>query len=112
MKISYTQVEAQCNELHATAEKMKEILDKVNEIGTKIGSTESWNGSASENYSQKIREFSKSFEEIFQELENSILYMAKVTEGYQVLDSKLINEICSNLNITEPNLSTSNIFGN
>ena len=34
MNISYSQVEAQCNELHSVAKNMKEILDNIDGIRT------------------------------------------------------------------------------
>lgn len=111
MKISYSQVEAQCNELHSVAKKMKEILENVDSIRTKVQKGDSWSGEASSTYSKKLEEVAKNYEEVFLEIENSILYMANCSEGYQAIDQQVMNEICTNLNITEPNLGTSNIFG-
>lgn len=110
MNISYSQVESQCNELHSTAKNMKEILDNINSIKSKVSSGGSWNGSASDTFAKKLEAVSKNFEEIFSELENSILYMASCSDGYQAIDQQVMREICSNLQITEPSLNTSNIF--
>lgn len=110
MNISYSQVEEQCNELHAVAKNMKEILDNIEGIRTKISSKDSWSGYASDIYSGKLESISKNFEEVFIEIENSILYMASCSDGYQAIDQQIMKEICSNLKITEPNLNTSNIF--
>ena len=111
MNISYSQVESQCNQLHETAKKMKDILDMVSEIRKNACNSASWNGEASNAYSEKLSLLIGSFDEAFLEIENSILYMASCSSGYQALDQQVMQEICSNLNITEPNLSTSNIFG-
>lgn len=110
MDISYSQVEAQCNELHSVAKNMKEILDNIDGIKTRILNSDSWSGSASNIYVEKLESVSKNFEEVFLEIENSILYMASCSDGYQAVDQQIMREICSNLKITEPNLSTSNIF--
>lgn len=110
MNISYSQVEAQCNELHSVAKNMKEILDNIDAIRTRILNGESWSGSASNTYSNKLGSISKVFEEVFFEIENSILYMASCSDGYQAIDQQIMHEICSNLRITEPSLNTSNIF--
>lgn len=110
MDISYSQVEAQCNELHSVAKNMKEILDNIDGIKTRILNSDSWSGSASNIYAEKLESVSKNFEEVFLEIENSILYMASCSDGYQAVDQQIMREICSNLKITEPNLSTSNIF--
>lgn len=110
MNISYSQVEMQCNGLHATAKNMKEILEKIDQIRIKILNGDSWDGNAANAYSSKLESITKNFEEIFLEIENSILYMAKCSEGYQAIDQQIMNEICSNLKITEPSLNTSNIF--
>ena len=110
MKISYNQVETQCNQLHSVAKNMKELLENINGIGSKISNGDSWSGSASDKYIEKLNLISKNFDEIFLEIENSILYMASCSDGYQAIDEKIMNEICSNLKIGEPNLNTSSIF--
>lgn len=110
MNISYSQVEAQCNELHSVAKNMKEILDNIDGIRTRIANGDSWSGSASTTYSSKLESVAKNFEEVFLEIENSILYMASCSDGYQAIDQQIMREICSNLKITEPSLNTSNIF--
>ena len=66
---------------------------------------------ASQVFCDKLESLTKNFEEVYIELEISILYMASCSEGYQVIDKQIMQEICSNLNITEPNLNTSSIFG-
>lgn len=111
MNISYSKVEAQCNELHSVAKNMKEILDNIEGIRNKVASGGSWNGIAANEYTEKLKSVTKNFEEIFLEIENSILYIASCSEGYQAIDKQIMQEICSNLKITEPNLNTSNIFG-
>ena len=110
MNIFYSQVETQCNELHSVAKSMKEILDNIDGIRIKILNGDSWSGSASNTYSDKLESVTKNFEEVFLEMENSILYMAKCSDGYQAIDNQIIREICSNLKINEPSLNTSNIF--
>lgn len=110
MKISYSQVEEQCNELHLVAKNMKEILDNIDEIGSKILDADTWSGKAANHYSDKLTAITTNFEEVFLEIENSILYMASCSDGYQAIDKQIMKEICSNLKITEPTLSTSNIF--
>ena len=110
MNISYSQIEEKCNELHLVATKIKDILDNVSMIESRINGGSSWNGNASRAYSNKLSNISKNFADIYIEIENSILYMAKCSEGYQMIDKKVISEICANLNISEPNLGTSNIF--
>ncbi len=109
-KISYSKIEGYCNELHALASQIKETLENIEQIGKKVQSSGSWSGDASSFYVNKINNVSKNFTEIFEEIENSILYMASCAEGYQAIDKMVMGEICSNLNITEPNLNTSRIF--
>lgn len=109
-KISYGDIETLCNGLHQVAKTMKEILDDIEGIKNKLSSGSSWSGSASSTYAEKLSAVTKNFEEVFIEIENSILFMASCAEGYQAIDENIMQEICSNLNITEPSLSTSNIF--
>lgn len=110
MKISYSQVETQCNELHSVAKNMKEILDNIDGIRVRILNGDSWDGSASSNYLNKLESVSKNFEEIFLEIEKSILYMASCSDGYQAIDQQIMHEICSNLKINESDLNKSNIL--
>ena len=42
MNISYSQVEAHCNELHSIAKNIKEILDNIESVRTKILNGGSW----------------------------------------------------------------------
>lgn len=110
MEISYTQVEAQCTEMHMVAKNMKEKLDEIEAIRVKILNGGSWSGTASNQYATKLKNITSKFEDVFIEIENSILYMAKCSSGYKAIDEQLMKEICSNLKITEPSLGTSNIF--
>lgn len=109
-KMSYSEVETLCNGMHAVAKTMKEILDNIDGIKDSVSSGASWSGEAASAYSNKLGEVTKNFDEVYTEIENSILYMASCAEGYQAIDKQIMREICSNLNITNPNLSTSNIF--
>ena len=111
MNISYSQVEMYCNELHSVAKNIKEIFDNIENLRTKILNGDSWSGKASQTFCDKLGSVTKNFEEVYLELENSILYMASCSDGYEAIDKQIMQEICSNLNITEPNLNTSNIFG-
>ena len=110
MKISYSQVEAYCNELHNLAKKMDNILSNVKSIGQVAIKNQDWQGKAANYYSQKLNNVIQNFDEVYREIENSILYMAKCSEGYQAVDKQIIDEICNKLGITTPSLDTSNIF--
>lgn len=99
--ISYSDIENYCNELHVIADRIKENLDNVKSEGTSVCSNENWIGIASEYYLNKINNFSKNFDDIINKLEESILYMAKCSEGYQAIDSKIIKDFkISNTNIS------------
>lgn len=110
MKISYSQVESFCNELHGNAKNMKYIFDEILSLSSSVSSKGNWCGEAADNYISKLKKVSSNIDMIFQEIENSILFMAKCSDGYQAIDKTIVKEICDNLNITEPNLSTSNVF--
>ncbi len=110
MNISYSQISDYCNELHTLAKNMKDTLENVTNISSKLQNKEAWSGNAANHYAEKIHAVTSKFEEIFIELENSILFLASCAEGYKAIDENVIREICSNLKITEPNLNTSSIF--
>lgn len=110
MKISYKQIESFCNDLHATVKNMKELLENIDIEASNLQNKDKWSGEAAEFYVSKLKSMTRNFDEIFRELENSILYMANCAEGYRAIDQTIIKEICDNLNISQPNLSTSSIF--
>lgn len=110
MKFNYVDIENYCNELHAVANKINDIFYGVKDAGRKLSSGESWEGNASEFYLRQLNDLTKNFDELNSEIENSILYLAKCSDGYNAIDNKVLKEICNNLNIMEPNLNTSNIF--
>ena len=109
-KIKYDDVRASSQKLHSIAQNMKNSLDNILSYTQSLNGSGYWEGPASEYYINKMTKLINNFEEIFRELENSVLYLAKVTEGYQALDEKIIQEICNNLRISEPTLNTSKIF--
>lgn len=109
-EISYSEVESSCNELHNLAKNMKETLNNIITAVNELSSNELWEGSASEYFSGKFNQLVKNFDEAFIEIENSILFMASCSDGYQAIDNKVLGEICDGLNLTEPNLSASRIF--
>ena len=110
MKISYSQIEEYCNELHNLAKKMDDILNNVKSIRQEVINNKAWQGKAANFYFQKLNNVIQNFDEVYREIENSILYMAKCSDGYQAIDKDIMNEICNNLGITTPSLDTSNIF--
>jgi hypothetical protein len=110
MKISYTQVESYCNELHNLAKNMNELIENVNIISDSIIKSGNWEGVAADYYVNKLNRVTKNFDDVFCEMENSILYMAKCAEGYNAIDKDVVREICSNLKISSPSLNTSSIF--
>ena len=109
-KISYEKVEDKCNELHALAKKMKATLDEIERIRLKVESGKLWSGPASENYAKRLKKITSSFDEVYMEIENTILFLANCSDGYQAIDKEIMREICTNLNLTEPNLSKSKIY--
>lgn len=110
MKFSYTQIESYCNELHNVANRMKEILDNVDTSCTSVTNNGLWEGNASNHYYSKAKKLISNFEEVYREMEMSVLYLAKCSEGYQAIDKNIVGEICNNLNITEPNYDSSKIY--
>lgn len=110
MKLSYSQVEGYCNELHAMVRKMKESFEEIEQMSKNVSKSGCWSGTAAEYYTSKLNKVSRNFNEITMEIENAILFMAKCSEGYQMIDQSVMKEICNNLNITEPTLATSKIF--
>lgn len=110
MKLSYSQIETYCNEMHKIASEMKDLIEKVQGVGKQVESSSSWEGNASTFYSEKLQKLISVFEPVFVELENAVLYLAKSAEGFEAVDKQVLKEICASLHIDAPTLSKSKIF--
>ncbi len=110
VKISYSGVASNCNEMHNIANSMKTNLDAVKGKYQTLSSGADWTGDAASACMEKFKKLVDTFDEAYNEIEYSILYMAKCSDGYQAIDQNVMKEICNNLNISEPNLSNSKIF--
>lgn len=111
MKFSYEKIAEYCNEMHQLAENMKSILEFIDENTKNIFENEIWQGPGASYYHEKFTNVSSTFEEVFTEMENSILYLIQVSDNYKSVDNSIIGEVCQSLKIKEPNLNTSKIFG-
>lgn len=109
-KIKYQDVRSSGEEIHTLAKNMKISLENITKNVQNLKNAGFWEGNASNYYINKLKKLTSNFEEIYVELENSVLYLANVSDGYEALDKKIMQEICSNLNISEPSLNTSSIF--
>lgn len=110
MKFSYTAIEGYCTEMHQIAQNMKEILEYINQNTNMLFQNGYWEGPGASYYFGKFSNISNQFEEVYREIENSILFLAQTAEGYGAMDKKLVAQICNGLNISEPSLATSKIF--
>lgn len=111
LSISYKEVEQTNNEIHHNALKIKEVANNLITINNKIKSGNYWDGIAAKNFSEKFKDILLNFEDIVEEIENCVLYIAKCTEGYEAIDKNIISEICNNLNISEANIKSTSMFG-
>lgn len=110
MKISYSLIKSECDELHALANKINETVDSIKTLNNSLQSSDLWTGNASDYFSEKLAKILENFGDISNEIENSVLYLANITEGYAVVDKMVLSQICNKLNISEPNLNASAIF--
>ena len=107
--IKYPKVESYCNEIHHLGQQLKSKFDDVNGVATTLINKEHWVSPASETYGKELKNVVSQFDRIHKELENCVLYMAKVSDSYQKLDKNLINGIFSILGTTD---HTSDVFPN
>ncbi len=102
MKISYSQIESSCNELHAVAKNMQSSFEKISAIKTTVNGGSFWGNEAASAYAQSLEVLTSQFDDIFLEIESSILYLASCAEGYQAVDNLVMTEICNSLGISDP----------
>jgi|GEM_PF-2753438 len=108
--LKYEDVEQCCNELHSLAKKMQDTLNSVTDCANTIQNGSQWDDEGAYCYSVKLKKLVSNFDESYNEIENAVLYMANCSDGYKAIDNTVINEICNNLGINTPNLSTSKLF--
>ena len=75
MKISYSQVESYCNEMHKIASEMKQMVETIQGVGKTVAESSAWEGESSAHYAEKLKSLTTAFDEIYIELENAVLFM-------------------------------------
>ncbi len=90
-KISYSQVEGYCSHLNSIAQNMKSKLDHVQTISNNISNV--WKGNAASAYIEKTNNLVSNFQDITEQINNSINYMKICSDNYQNIDSQITNSI-------------------
>lgn len=98
--IKYPQVESYCNEMHHKGQQLRAKFDDINVIANILINKEYWSSPAAEIYGKELKNVVSKFDQIHKELENCIVYLAKVSDTYQNLDKNLVNGILSILGTT------------
>jgi len=93
MRISYVELKQYSNELHNACENINEILENFSQVKEKIVKSECWTGLASDYYVTKMRGLSNNFDEIFDELRVTALYLDKVLESYESVDDYVVTSV-------------------
>ena len=108
--IKYADIESECNTLHKVANDIKETLENIEKKTLAISSNDMWVGKASDHFNEYVRNLSKNYDDIYNELEASVLYLASCAEGYKAVDQMIMNQILNNLNISDPSNYQSNVY--
>ena len=109
-KIKYADIESECNTLHKVANDIKETLSNIEQKTLAVSSNDMWVGKASDHFNEYVRKLAKNYDDIYNELEASVLYLASCAEGYKAVDQVVMNEILNNLKITDPNNYSSKVY--
>lgn len=91
MKISYNELKQYTEELRSVIQTVNEILENVSSINNQIARSECWVGEASYFYVNKSKSITACFDELYSELDKSVLYLDKVVVEYEDTDSKVIS---------------------
>ena len=108
--IKYADIKDQCNTLHKVANDIKDTLDKIEKATISVSSNDMWIGNASDHFNNYVRELAKNYDDIYNELEASVLFLASCAEGYEAIDNQVMNQILNNLNITAPENYQSKVY--
>jgi uncharacterized protein YukE len=109
-KVEYKLVEEYNNNLHQIALEINQIFETIKMVATVVDDESNFSGEAKEYYIKKLKDLMFNFEEIYNEIENCVIYIAACSDGYQALDRKVAKEILENLNLPELSLEQSTIF--
>ncbi len=99
MKFYYSQIEDYCTNLYQVSKNIRNILDETMGEINKISNTEIWKGPAGDNYIEKLKGISLSFDNASAELESAVLFLASCADNYETLENNIIQEISNNLQI-------------
>ena len=105
MKVSYSNLKQHSEELHSSYNNIKEILENVKNISSSITKSGCWSGEAADYYLDKLNKLSGNFEEVFLELDKSVIYLDKVLERYESIDEVLSGAV-DNINLNISNVSS------
>ena len=108
--IKYADIESECNTLHKVANEIKDTLSNIEKKTLAISSNDMWVGTASDHFNEYVRNLSKNYDDIYNELEASVLYLASCAEGYKAVDQTIMNQIMNNLGITDPDNYNSKVY--
>ncbi len=116
-KISYEGVESSCEALHTIVEKLKsELEESLKNLNGIAGYNGVWKGKAANAFVSKIRSgngsqpFEQSYTNVLNEIDNTVVFMAECSIGYQNLESNVINGVSSNLKTNTPSSENSSIY--
>lgn len=87
-KISYEDVMSISEQIEGITENIKDNFDRINKSFTDLASGISWSGPSASNFLSKFHELSKNFDEVYDELKNSVNYLQNAVSQYQTTDSK------------------------
>ena len=87
--LTYEQVLSISQTLNKYANDMKNILDEIVQLTSKVGSDDVWGGTAAMAAKSKFSNLSGNFEEFYNAILTESKYLANVVENYKKTDIKV-----------------------
>ena len=91
-KLSYSEIQAKSQELSTSATTMQEILTEVENLFAKIGSDDTWSGTAASTTKETFDTLKAKFPEFYQSVSDCSKYLNEVVANYQSVDSMIMGQ--------------------
>lgn len=91
-KVSYEEILAKANELSASSQNMKELLDEIKVLFAQVGTEETWSGTSASSTKDRFDALSAKFPEFSKAVDDCSKYLVSMVENYKNMDSSVMGQ--------------------
>lgn len=90
MKFKSNEIESITNEMENVIKKIQQDFTEIKKIKTTLDTHTYWQGMGSNHYNDKFKNIVNQFDDIISDLNSTVEYLRKITDGYKQLDKKVV----------------------